>query len=135
MDWVQQVNGRADLRGRLALGRHRRGPIVAKTANYAVLASDSGTIFTNTGAEDTVEFTLPAVSEGLHYTFIATANYAILLKTATADTLITFNDTAADSIAIQTEDEIIGGVLVAICDGTNFIGYSPTIAHTLTVAT
>jgi hypothetical protein len=135
MDWVQQVNGRADLRGRLALGKHRRGPIVAKTAHYTVTAADSGTVFTNTGAEAQVNFTLPAVSEGLCYEFIATANFPILVKTATADTLITFNDVEADSISIGTENEIIGGVLVAICDGTNFIGYSPSILHTLTVAT
>lgn len=49
-------------------------PVVAKTAAYTVLPSDSGTVFTTRGAGVTVAFTLPAVAQsGLQYTFIAVA--------------------------------------------------------------
>lgn len=48
-------------------------PILTKTAAYQVQASDSGTIFTTTGAGSTVAFTLPAVQSGLSFAFIATA--------------------------------------------------------------
>jgi hypothetical protein len=124
-----------DLPGRLARGKCLRGPIVPKTANYTCLASDSGTIFTTTGTEGAVNFTLPAVSAGLWFEFIATANYAMLVKTATADTLITFNDVAADSVSYETENGIIGGALICICDGTNWYAADPTVKHTLTVVT
>ncbi|MGA4923433.1 hypothetical protein, partial [Bacillus subtilis] len=36
--------------------------IVAKTADYTLIASDSGTIFTNQGAAGAVNFTLPALA-------------------------------------------------------------------------
>jgi len=53
---------------------------VAKTANYTVDETDTGTIFTNTGASGAVTFTLPsAPSEGLEYQFIATAQQNIVI--------------------------------------------------------
>lgn len=52
-------------------------PVVAKTANYQVLGSDSGTEFTTVGAAGEVDFTLPPPANGLQYTFIATAAFVM----------------------------------------------------------
>jgi len=131
--WIQHVNGQADLAGRLARGKCLRAPIVAKTANYTVLAADSGTIFLTTGTEGAVNFTLPAVSAGLWFMFINGADQDMLVKTATADTLISFNDVAADSVSYATADEKIGGAILCVCDGTNFYALDPTAKHTFTV--
>lgn len=43
--------------------------IVIKTADYSVLASDSGTFFTNTGATTGITFVLPLGTLGLKYTY------------------------------------------------------------------
>lgn len=43
-------------------------PVQSKAAAYTVLPSESGTVFIATAAD--VEFTLPATSEGLWYTFV-----------------------------------------------------------------
>jgi len=48
-----------------------RGPIefTAKTANYTVLAAESGSGFTNVGASGAITFALPAAVVGLNYYF------------------------------------------------------------------
>lgn len=107
-----------------------------KTADYTILdpytttgtgGDASGTMFTNRGAAGTVNFTLPAPVPrlaGCYYQFAAVvAAQTVLVKTATADTLITFNDLTADSLAIQTAGEIIGTVMIAFCDGTSWIAW------------
>jgi hypothetical protein len=43
--------------------------VTAKTADYTVLAADSGTCFTTVGAAGTVIFALPAAVVGLEYYF------------------------------------------------------------------
>lgn len=48
-------------------------PVVAKTANYQVQASDSGTVFTTVGASGEVDFTLPTLQAGLQFAFVAAA--------------------------------------------------------------
>lgn len=45
----------------------------AKTANYTIVANDSGTMFTNTAAAGSVQFTLPTVAAGLWYDFVVSA--------------------------------------------------------------
>lgn len=103
----------------VAIGKRMR--YSAQTANYTVTEAESGSIFTNRGATAEVVFTLPAIAEGLFFYFTAVAGQAIVVVTPTADTLIAFNDTAADQIAINTANEIIGMALFVHSDGTNWI--------------
>lgn len=109
-------------------------PFVAKTSDYTIKARDCGTVFTNRGASGAVAFTLPAVEAGLHYWFVGIANQNISIAAPTADTLVTFNDTAADSVAFSTANEKIGALAYAFCDGSNWIvvNLSP---NTMTVTT
>jgi len=109
--------------------------IVAKTAAYTVKAEESGTIFFTTGATAAVTFTLPAISDGpWYFEFYATADFAMTVAAATADTAVSFNDLAADSVAISTASEILGGGIRAVCDGTTLvIAGMPSKSHAQTV--
>src|SRR5688572_31388472 len=90
----------------------------AKTATYQVTKEDSGTIFHTTGATAAVVFTLPAISEGpFYFLFISGADVDMTITAKTADTIVTFNDVAADSIALSTSSEKIGGAVEVYCDG------------------
>lgn len=92
--------------------------IIAKTANYTVLLADNETLFTNKGAAGAVTFTLPTTAiEGLHYGFFVAADNNLIVAGGTADTLIVFNDAAADSIAFQTASEKLGGMFEVFGDG------------------
>lgn len=97
--------------------------VVAKTANYTVTAADNNAIFTNQGATAAVTFTLPTLAKGLRYKFFAEAAQDVHVVSATADTMVVFNDAAADSININTSNEIIGGSveLVANADATKWL--------------
>lgn len=110
----------------------------AKTAAYQVTKEDSGTIFHTTGATAAVTFTLPPISDGpFHFMFISGADVAMTVAAKTADTAVTYNDLAADSVAFSTSSEIIGGSVDVICDGTTlFVLPRPaTIYQTITIAT
>jgi len=90
-----------------------------KVAAYTVLAGDTGAIFTNYGATTAVTFTLPAIADGpWEFEFVALEDVAITVVAAAVDTLITFNDAAADSVALSTASEIIGGGVCVRCNGT-----------------
>ena len=83
--------------------------VVAKTADYTVLASDNDTIFTNKGASGAVNFTLPALALGLHYQFCVEADQNVTVTSVPSDSLVVFNDAAADTIAFSTASEKVGG--------------------------
>lgn len=97
---------------------------VTKTAAYTVEARETGTVFVTTGATAAVTFTLPAIAAARPwvFTFINGADQNMTVATATADTLVTYNDLTADSIAFSTASEKIGGVVDVWSDGTSAFG-------------
>lgn len=121
-------------------------PVVAKTANYTVVSTDAGTLFTNTGAAGAVTFTLPTASTLLAGWWIevhVTADQTVTITTpGPNDTMYAFNDNAADSIAWSTAGQKVGNGATVVCDGTKFIvqlhpattGGAQT-ASTVTIAT
>lgn len=115
-----------------------RATVEAKTTAYSVTAADGGKIFTNRGASGSVTFTLPAVSAavtGMRVWFYAVAAQNLVVA-GTAGELVTFNDAAANSAALQTGSEIIGGCIEAVCDGTSWLIILHTEeTQTVTVAT
>ncbi len=120
-------------------GLAARAPImVAKTADYTVVAADSGSVFHTTGATAAVNFTLPKISDGpFHFLFINGADQNMTVTAETADTAVTYNDLAADSVAFSTSSEKIGGAIEVWCDGTTlFVLARPaSIYQTITIAT
>lgn len=113
--------------------------IVALTGTAQTLtAAQSGTIFHNVGLTADHVLTLPAISTGpFYFKVVQGAGYKITVTAATADTIITFNDAAADSVTFSTASEIIGGHYEVMCDGTNLfvLPILASEAQTVTVAT
>jgi len=105
-----------------------------KTAAYTVTAKETGTWFLTTGATAAVTFTLPPISDGpFIFFFVAVADFAMTVTAQTADTLLTFNDAAADSVAFGQASEIMGGFVIVGCDGTTVFALTPISAHSQTV--
>lgn len=77
-------------------------------ANYTVDKEDSGWLLCITAA---VTITLPTPDstwEGVYVDIFNAADNSVTISTNTTDTLITFNDIAADSVAWSTSSEKIG---------------------------
>jgi hypothetical protein len=111
------------------------------TVNPAAHRPD--TIFTTYGDSDGVNFTLPTPTKALvgwRYEFIALADTALTVTFPTADTGVTLNDLAADSVAVSTSSQKIGAHLLATClyvTATTFAWHVEVITNgaTATVAT
>jgi hypothetical protein len=110
----------------------------AKTAAYQVTKEDSGTVFHTTGATAAVTFTLPPITDGpFWFLFICGADIGMTVASKVADTAVTFNDLAADSVAFSTSAEMIGAQIEVYCDGTTLF-VLPRLAsegQTVTIAT
>lgn len=125
--WPMSINGYAH--------------VAAKTADYTVTTLDNNTLFTNKGAAGAVIFTLPATALlGLRYGFYVAADQSLTVTAGTADTLIVFNDAAADSVGFATAGDKVGGYLEVIGDGALWMVRPSTFAdgvlvQTLTIAT
>jgi len=97
--------------------------IVAKTANYIVLSTDSGNHFTNTGAAGSVAFTLPTPATSLVYTFTCTAAQTLTVVGANSTAIV------GPSALVGQTITIAGGVAanqyttvkVTCYDGTHWI--------------
>lgn len=114
-----------------------RYPVVAKTAAYTIRNEDLGTIITNRGDGDALTLTLPATTEvesGWWCEVLVIADQTVTVAAGTADTLLTFNDIAADSVAYSTAGQKIGAHAKIIFDGTAF-AFINLGTHTATVAT
>jgi len=110
--------------------------VVTKTDDYTVTHAESGCIFNNQGADGAVEFTLPTKKSGLFYIFSNVEDQDLTVTADAADTMVVFNDVAADSIAFSTSSEKIGGGFLVYCDGTNWIVHELIHdAQTATVST
>lgn len=107
----------------------------AKTADYTVLAAESGSIFTNYGATAAVNFTLPALADGLIYEFYAAADVGLTVTSGTVDKMVALNDAAADSVAFSTTSLILGGSFRVFSDGTLWYVQVLSDGATVTIAT
>ncbi len=93
---------------------------VTSVVDLTLTNKQSGTFFLTTAAtEAEIIFTLPAIADGpwIFY-FVAVADITLTVTAETADSLLTFNDAAADSVGYATSSEIMGGAFMALCDGT-----------------
>ncbi len=94
-------------------------PIIeVKTASWTATAADSGKKFLVVGATAAVVCTLPAIADGPYAFEVYNGSDQNLTITAAAvDTIITYNDLAADSVAFSTASEKLGGSFEVLCDG------------------
>jgi hypothetical protein len=107
----------------------------AKNADYTIKTSESGTVFTNVGATKAINFTLPAIGDGpFYFKVLIGADYGVTITSAVADTIITFNDAAADSVAFSQASEIMGGSMEVFCDGTSLFVLPRLASEAQTIA-
>lgn len=113
------VQARADMFGRFVFDDNVLGNnlgwrrVVAKTGDYTVLTTDNLTLFTNLGAGAAVNFTLPTLALGYRFGFYCEADYELKITSAAADTIVTYNDVAADTVSLKsgTNSKQIGGYI------------------------
>ena len=107
--------------------------VVAKTADYTVLAKETGTLFTTEGATGAVTFTLPTIADGLSYKFI-NAEDVDMTVTGTANLMVAFNDAEATSVAFSTDSAKVGGWVEVVSDGTKWMAMTGGTGNTLSVS-
>jgi hypothetical protein len=103
----------------------------AKTAAYTILVSDNGTTFTNRGASGSVTLTLPAPFANARYRLVVYAAQTFVVAADAIDTLVAYNDAAADSVSSNT----VGAVIEVFSDGTSWYAIGTTVGVTYTVNT
>ena len=116
-----------------------------KTAAYTMVRDDIGTVFTNFGASGAVTFTTPKFTEvfdGWTCKVFVAADQTVTVTLGDADTGVTFNDAAADSVAFSTASKKLGSSIELIADVTNSkwylfgsLWYDGTNQNTATIAT
>jgi hypothetical protein len=84
---------------------------VAKTTAYQVLNTDSGTLFTNTGAGGSVTFTLPSLVNGVGccFWFLATVAQNLVIA-APSGKLISDGSATNSNATFSTSSHIIGSM-------------------------
>jgi len=111
---------------------------VAKAADYTVVASDNGMLFTTLGASGAIVFTLPALTAGLTFTFLNLVDQNMTITSAEGDNIVAVNDLSADSVAYSTSSMKIGARcrVTGNAAGTKWLveNLSPGVC-TVTVAT
>jgi len=106
---------------RLSYDEVEAGPVVAKTSDYSVLASDSGKLLVaNKGG--TFTFTLPAVAvgKGCVWDFIQLQDQNMVVTGTSTDVMVGKNSTGHDKVTFSTTSEKIGAACRIICDGTYY---------------
>lgn len=113
--------------------------LITVTADITLTAHDVGKIVCNLGASGAVIVTLPAptaCNPGDCITVLSCAAQNLTCTSGTADTLITLNDVAADSVAFSTAAEQAGGGWDFTCLGSKWhVAPFITEAQTQTVGT
>ena len=97
-------------------------PVIAHSSSASLTIGESGALITTEGSAGAVTLTLPAVatSDGVHYWFVNAEDQDMVIA-APADTMVTFNDVAADSVTFGTSNEKVGGGAFAYCDGAKWM--------------
>lgn len=109
----------------------------AKTADYTVLSTDYGVLFTNTGAAGAVIFTLPTLAAGAGpFGFLVVADQTVTVASAAGDDMVTVNDASADSVAFSTAGDKIGGFVVVYANAAGTKWYvEKRSSNAMTIAT
>lgn len=87
---------------------------VNKTSNYEILASETGTVFNNTGAGGDVNFTLPSAQAGLYFMFLGNTGSNCIITANTDDYIQRYdatpgneNDTVLDQSGTHNLIELL----------------------------
>jgi hypothetical protein len=98
--------------------------LVALTANYTMLPTDSGNIFTTLGATGAVTLTLPAVasSAGMWCEFFNAVDQSCAVS-APSGTMVYDGNAGITTLTWGTGSHKIGGAARFYCDGTKWYAF------------
>lgn len=99
--------------------------VLAKTADYTVLATDSFSVFTNEGTIAKRNNTLPSAAAGLEYTFVVQDSDGVTVTAATGDTITDSVTVSAAAGNIDSTDVGASLTLIAI-NATEWVVKSKT---------
>lgn len=102
--------------------------IVSYTSDQTLTKEQSGIIVNNEGATADVNITLPADDDPWIFFIHNVEDVELKVTAATTDTMVTFNDVAADSVAYTTASKQIGGAFIVYCAGSNVV-YVMSLTH------
>lgn len=91
--------------------------IVETGTTLTIGPGDAGKVFCNLGAGGNIAYTIQAAANfrpGDQITILSAAGGTTTVSFTTGE-LITFNDVAANSVALSTTNEIIGGGFIFTC--------------------
>lgn len=83
----------------------------AKTANYAIVANDNNSLFTNAGATGTVTFTLPPLANGYFFGFYGVANQTFAVTSFEGGNIVAANNATANTLTFSTGGQKVGAGL------------------------
>lgn len=109
--------------------------VTALATNTTLNAVHMGGIITNRGAGGALNHTIPdaaAAYNGSWFKYVGLAGQNQQFTAATANTLVTFNDAAANAVIFNTANQLIGASAFFVCDGTSWYALSDSSA-TMTV--
>lgn len=114
------IDGAATVTGALtAASVSAKVPVLAKTANYAVLTTDTGSTIKSTGS---ITMTLPAAAAGLHYCIVNYDGGDLTLDvTDTADVFLNEVNSAGDRVTNTTAYD---SICVTAIDAVNWMTIS-----------
>lgn len=104
-------------------------PVLVKTADYTLLASDSGKVFTNTGAAGAVTLSAPAAKKGMKFTLMVNAAQAFRFDANGTETVALPSTGAQGAAGKYMEADAVGEWAEWICieDGKwAILGYAGT---------
>lgn len=78
-------------------------------ATVTLTSADHDTLFVMTAATKAINVTLPVMVQGLRFAFYVDADQSLTLTANPADSLVVFNDIAADTVALSTSSKKVGG--------------------------
>lgn len=93
-------------------GIHDAAGSYAKTADYTVVAADTGKIFTTLGAAGAVNFTLPTIAHGLAFTFVNLVDQNMTITTNALG--VHKNSITAASVACSTASQKMGSIIKVV---------------------
>jgi len=97
--------------------------VLSLTADTTLTQANSGSIINNQADGNAINLTLPAQAKGLNFIFSCVEDQSMTVTADTADTMVVFNDVAADALALSTSSEKAGGAFFVYSDGTNWIAH------------
>lgn len=95
--------------------------VTTVTGDTTITESQAGQMFLTNGT-GALTFTLPSVPKrGLEYSFYNAVDQNMIITCATTDIMVAFNDVAADSVALSTASEKVGGSFKVIGTGSKWL--------------